>query len=254
MRKYKKLMSFGIIFFLALFFVGCETRIESNFNEENISFKDIKMPDIEGYKVSIQNLRNSDDKKIGKITIKEEKGNKEICSLTGEGSDNVNLDINKDKKEIIISPKGKYIDSKGNLNININVPLSYIQIFGGAFSLDIKMQSEKNFYSKFRCAINGNIDIKNADKVDLDFAGAGDLDLIGKAKDFNIECDGAGNIDAEKFYVKNANVKLNGAGNSIVNASERFDGTINGVGSIIYKGDPKSVQKSVNGIGKIDKE
>jgi hypothetical protein len=81
--------------------------------------------------------------------------------------------------------------------------------------------------------------------------GAGNISLEGNAGVQTIIIDGAGNIDNFDLICSRCTVTINGTGNCEVNVTQRLDATINGVGNIVYEGNPSDVNRSVNGIGRI---
>ncbi len=87
----------------------------------------------------------------------------------------------------------------------------------------------------------------------LKIRGAGDVDLAGRVDDLDIRVEGAGDIDAAALAARNVEVVIAGAGDVDVSASDSFDGSVQGVGDITYRGDPAKVQTKVTGIGGISK-
>lgn len=262
-KRFKKCISIGVLAILLLNFTGCSLSEQSKDSVENVVEEKVggdvldanseNISDLGCWQVNIEKIHNSSGTKVGSIIIQDEKISNDICEVTGKGSKDVKVNIDKKNKEILLTSDKQYINSSNDLKININVPVKSLTVVGGGYSLDINMKNSKDFSSKFMCAVEGSIDIKNADKIDLDFAGAGNLDLQGNAKDINIDCKGAGNIEAEDFETQNARVTLRGTGNCTLNVKESLDGTIHGLGSISYKGNPKNINKDIKGLGQITK-
>ena len=99
----------------------------------------------------------------------------------------------------------------------------------------------------------GNVDIEDfrGDRFEFTLNGAGDLDMSGEVDELEISISGAGDVDTRELDARSAKVRISGAGDADVRASERFRGSISGVGDITYYGDPEDVDKSVSGIGRI---
>jgi Putative auto-transporter adhesin, head GIN domain len=95
-------------------------------------------------------------------------------------------------------------------------------------------------------------DVKN-DKFEVRSTGASNVTVSGETKDVEIRNTGAGAIDAHNLHAHNANVTSTGAAKVDVYASEKLDVTVSGVGSVSYSGDPKVVNKTVNGAGTVSK-
>ncbi len=81
--------------------------------------------------------------------------------------------------------------------------------------------------------------------------GTGRISISGTAASQIVVIDGAGSVDNFGLVTQRSSTTINGTGDIEVNATERFDGVINGVGNITYDGNPVQVQTTVNGIGRI---
>ena len=97
------------------------------------------------------------------------------------------------------------------------------------------------------------IGVRN-DALKIDVEGASKLHASGETGKLDLNLDGAGVIDTGELRARTVTVESNGAGTTSVYAIESLDATVNGVGSIDYYGDPKSVNQKVNGIGRINKK
>ena len=100
----------------------------------------------------------------------------------------------------------------------------------------------------------GEVRINDANSNDLriESTGAASIDAAGKAKSVTISTTGAGNLDTSKVTAEKAKVHISGAANVDVYASDQLDVTISGVGSVTYSGNPKTVNKSISGIGTVN--
>ncbi|HLP17483.1 MAG TPA: head GIN domain-containing protein [Bacteroidota bacterium] len=83
--------------------------------------------------------------------------------------------------------------------------------------------------------------------------GAGTMSLSGQGNELACSIIGAGSINARAFTAKNCTAVVTGAGNCTVNCTDKLSATVNGVGSIVYYGEPPVVQSSVAGVGQITK-
>ena len=100
----------------------------------------------------------------------------------------------------------------------------------------------------------GDIKINDSNSNDLKIksTGAANMEATGKAKSVTISSTGAGNIDTSKLTAEKAKVDATGAANVDVYASDQLDVSVSGVGSVTYSGNPKTVNKSVSGIGSVN--
>jgi len=84
-----------------------------------------------------------------------------------------------------------------------------------------------------------------------DMSGTGTFRVCGKAKEAKVEVSGVGGYKAYNLITRTTNIDVEGVGKSEVYASELLDAELSGVGSIRYKGNPKTKDFKVDGIGSI---
>jgi len=102
----------------------------------------------------------------------------------------------------------------------------------------------------------GEVTIQDAQSDDLkiESMGAASIKAAGKVKNATISSSGAGDIDANRLQAEKARVTVAGAASVSVYATEQLDVSVSGVGSVTYGGNPKTVNKSVSGIGSVNKK
>jgi len=91
----------------------------------------------------------------------------------------------------------------------------------------------------------------NIDRFDLAYEGAGSLTATGKVNHLTIHSHGVGAIDTKALSAKEVEVYGEGVGAITVTASEKLNATLQGIGSLTYYGHPRTINKSVEGIGSI---
>ncbi len=116
--------------------------------------------------------------------------------------------------------------SEGEIEISGGIELEMDAFRSQKIGLDIKGGAKVYVY---------NIDAAN---VEIDIAGAADIDLFGKTELFEIELAGAGSIDAKSLVSKKAEVKISGAGSAELSVIEELLADVDGVGNLTYYGDP----------------
>jgi hypothetical protein len=101
-----------------------------------------------------------------------------------------------------------------------------------------------------------NLSVSNVknDSFSLSIRGASSARCSGETKSLSVSMDGAGSGDLRDLRAENAKVSLNGAGQVLVFVTGQLDAKINGVGTIDYYGNPKTVNQSINGIGTLNKK
>lgn len=105
----------------------------------------------------------------------------------------------------------------------------------------------------FRVEGAGSAELNNisGDRLDIRFEGAGRLVANGKVKKLTMTAEGVGDVDTKALLAQHANVNFQGIGRVQVYASERLDASVQGMGSLNYYGNPKTVNKAVEGIGSV---
>ncbi|MDX6710164.1 MAG: hypothetical protein QOH96_1180 [Blastocatellia bacterium] len=93
--------------------------------------------------------------------------------------------------------------------------------------------------------------IRNA-SLKLTGTGASKFQCAGETNKLTVDVSGAGSVDARELHAKDAIVKTNGASSVTVFATETLDANVNGVGSVDYYGNPKVVNKKVDGMGSLN--
>jgi hypothetical protein len=99
----------------------------------------------------------------------------------------------------------------------------------------------------------GSADLRNinGDSIDIGFQGAGRLVASGKVKLLKLNAQGVGDVDTKALLAQRANVTFEGIGAVKVYASEQLDAVVQGMGSLNYFGNPRVVNKTVEGIGSV---
>ena len=101
-------------------------------------------------------------------------------------------------------------------------------------------------------AANGNILFigKNAE---VSLSGTSDLKLAGSAGNLEARVTGAGDLQAGRFNIMDANVLVSGTGDAKVAASNKISGAVSGAGTLYHIGTPKEITATVSGTGEIKK-
>jgi len=100
-------------------------------------------------------------------------------------------------------------------------------------------------------AADVQIDDFEGDSFRFDLSGAADLKMNGEVDQLDIHISGAGDIDTRKLKARHAKIRISGAGNADIYASESLDARVSGVASIDCYGNPEEKRTNVSGLGKI---
>jgi len=89
------------------------------------------------------------------------------------------------------------------------------------------------------------------ERFDVQYRAAGSMKIAGTVRQLNLQAQGVGEVDARKLIARDANATFQGIGSVDLYASGRLDAQVDGMGELRYYGHPKTVNKSVSGIGSV---
>lgn len=89
------------------------------------------------------------------------------------------------------------------------------------------------------------------DKFDVNYRGAGSLQMNGRVGHLRLNAEGVGEVMAKDLVAQDADVTFRGIGEVSVHAKNRLNASVQGLGSLTYYGKPQSVSRSVSGIGNV---
>ncbi|HXH18875.1 MAG TPA: head GIN domain-containing protein, partial [Chitinophagales bacterium] len=173
--------------------------------------------------------------------------------ITADGSQRFidHLDIEKDGKRLIIEMRHgiNFFVRDKRANVSITLPeLSRLKITGAnravitGFSgdemdLQVAGASEVDMHSSYK-------------RLTVEVTGASSLVLSGKGNDLDVNVSGASRLKAFGYQTATCNIKVNGASKAEVNVSGQLDADANGASEILYKGLPK-ISSDVTGFSSI---
>lgn len=99
----------------------------------------------------------------------------------------------------------------------------------------------------------GEIRLNNirGERFEVDYRGAGELRIGGAVKSFRIRAEGVGEIDTKDLIADDVDIRMRGVGEARVTARNRLDVDVQGMGSLTYFGRPRTVNKSMSGLGEL---
>lgn len=107
--------------------------------------------------------------------------------------------------------------------------------------LNVELEGAHNVYAR-------NITLE---ALKIEFDGTGSIEIGGQSDKASLVINGTGYIDANDLQVQSARCAVNGLGKLECNVSDELLADVSGMGSILYRGEPKNVRSSVNGLGKV---
>jgi hypothetical protein len=106
---------------------------------------------------------------------------------------------------------------------------------------------------KFSMEGTGETILRNVagDRFDVQYRGAGSMAIAGTVRQLNMQAQGVGEVDARKLIAQEANVSFQGIGSVSVYASSKLEASVSGMGELTYYGHPRTINKTVAGIGSV---
>ena len=99
----------------------------------------------------------------------------------------------------------------------------------------------------------GEIKLNNiqGERLDVNYRGAGSMAIKGKVNTFTMTAEGVGEVDTRALIANNADIRFRGIGDVKVYAKDKLDVSVQGMGSLSYYGKPRTVNKSIAGLGSV---
>lgn len=99
----------------------------------------------------------------------------------------------------------------------------------------------------------GNIILDNISKETLTIiiAGSGSVSAKGTVGSLRAETSGTGSLNLQQLIAKRVSIKITGMGDAKIHALDALDVVIDGMGNVLYSGNPKNINKSITGMGDI---
>jgi hypothetical protein len=89
------------------------------------------------------------------------------------------------------------------------------------------------------------------ERLDVGYRGAGSMTINGKVDTLKMNAEGVGEVDTRALIASDVAVRFRGVGDVKVYAKDKLDVLVQGMGSLSYYGKPRSVNKSVQGLGSV---
>jgi hypothetical protein len=103
--------------------------------------------------------------------------------------------------------------------------------------------------------IDGSSDVKlqgiTGDLLEIKLDGTGDIKVQGNVSKLSIKADGSGNVNTKELQADDVTIHVEGSTDVTVTANKNLDVVINGVSDVTYYGHPSSINKAIDGVGKI---
>ena len=151
-------------------------------------------------------------------------------------------------------PEIRSLESDGSIDIVINS-------FEGLQNLDIDCSGSGRIFqtgvldiqNRFSMNSTGSTDLTahvNAQLVDIDITGSGNVKLQGTTVHEKFDISGSGDIDAFNLEADTTDIDISGSGDIEVTVNDQLDVRISGSGNVRYMGNP-SINSNVTGSGSL---
>lgn len=200
--------------------------------------------------------------KVANFKELEIEGNFKITLSQGEEFVEIEAEENiADLFEVKVDDQTLYFDAKEGYTL---LPTQGIEIKIGfkelkeinAYGLSNISSNQTLTFNQLELGIHGSGTVKfplTAQKLAVQFTGASRGYLSGTADKLEVSIAGAGGFEAEQMDVKEAEVRISGAGYANLQVTDYLNASTVGSGTVRYLGDPK-VDKRTAGAGKIYKK
>lgn len=220
-----------------------------------ITRKNLDLPDFNsiyvnsGYTV---NLTQSNKQEVELVALNELVDVSEF--EVKDGVLHVNVNRTNDGKNKSMWEKIDNIKISPEMTLNINMRnIKVLRVNGSGKIVGQNSIAASNI--SIGVAGSGTIDVDlKGDNVDTELTGTGKIILKGYANHNDIMLAGTGNLEAFECELVTADVNLSGTGTCELFVSDKLDVNIMGSGSVIHKGQTKSVTKAVMGRGKVERD
>ncbi|MFT3752170.1 MAG: DUF2807 domain-containing protein [Paludibacter sp.] len=136
-----------------------------------------------------------------------------------------------------------------NRTVKVHVPVDSVRSIkatGACKVLTADTLVVPEFDLRLTGACEANMDLQIAGLLRLDMAGASQAKLRGNANELKVEGTGACQFEGYDLVAKTADVRVTGASQAEIYASESLDATATGASQIDCKGSPKNVNKNTH--------
>lgn len=173
-------------------------------------------------------------------------------SINNKGAFNLVIEVGK-TQSIVVKGDDKFVSRVVTEVIGDELQVSYRDKNSIKISDNAQVTVSIPELSKFKMEGAGATTINNVtgQRFEVDYEGVGMLTANGKVQMLKLKVQGVGMVDTKGLIAEVADVSVEGVGSVKVYASDRLKASVQGIGSLNYYGNPRSVSKSVEGIGSV---
>jgi hypothetical protein len=177
-----------------------------------------------------------------------------FTSINVQGPISVTVDASAAKQSLLVRGSDKFLDNVTSEVVNGELRLrardKNFSTNNGDQRVIIAMPQLRAFDGEGA----GETKLNNVrvERLDVNYRGAGRMEINGKVKSLRISAEGVGEVDTKALIADDVDIRFRGIGDVKVYAKERLDAKVQGMGNLSYYGKPRTVNKSVAGIGSVN--
>lgn len=177
-----------------------------------------------------------------------------FSEISNSGPFNISIDVGK-AASVTASGSATFLDQlvtevhDGELRIHLKD--DHVNHLGDDNRITITLPQ----FTRYRMSGAGGTTLTHmaGDALDVSMSGAGSLKASGEVKRLKLSLSGVGSVDARELHAQSVRADVSGVGSVKVWSSDVLEGSVSGVGSLTYYGDPKTVNTRGGGIGSISR-
>jgi hypothetical protein len=176
-----------------------------------------------------------------------------FTSISVQGPISVTVDAGKAQQSLVLRGSDAFISELATEVVNGELRLRMrdkkVNNVRGDHNVVIAMPQLRAFNAEG--AGETRLNNVRGERLDVSYRGAGSMAINGQVKSFRMSAEGVGEVDTKALLANDVDIRFQGIGDVKVYARERLDAKVQGMGSLTYYGKPRSVNKSVQGLGSV---
>jgi len=211
-----------------------------------------QLPDAgRGFALRVNGITLQNSKTDVELVIDESLAREVVLTADDNIAECISVDFDAGPGQIVIDLTRRVVFTPTKLTIAVGAPVRALDV-NGAWRFTYNCPSVKECEVSIDGAANGDFTFGALDTLALTLNGTGNIKLAGTAKQAELRIDGAANIRAFDLTAESAEVTINGTGNCDITATKALFADINGLGKVVYGGNPPDVDYDIDGLGKVE--
>ncbi|MGJ9419676.1 head GIN domain-containing protein [Massilia sp. CMS3.1] len=177
-----------------------------------------------------------------------------FTSIKVQGPISVTVDAGTAQQSVLARGSDKFINGLTSEVVNGELRLHMrdknLDTNAGEQRIIVKMAQLRAFSAEGA----GEIKLNNirGERLDVSYRGAGSMAINGKVNAFKMTAEGVGEVDTKALIANDVDIRFRGIGDIKVYARDKLDVTVQGMGKLSYYGKPKTMNKSIAGLGSVN--